>query len=173
MLLTSDNDVAEALGHLVGAKATGAGTFDGGARASLAVLGELGVPVAGVRLLDASGLSRSNLIPPSTLTALLRTSASAEQPDLRGVLTGMPVARLSGSLDERFDGPATSTAAGEVRGKTGTLTGVSSLSGVVVDREGRQLAYAVLADDVPEGGNPQAEVAIDRLVARLAACGCA
>jgi D-alanyl-D-alanine carboxypeptidase/D-alanyl-D-alanine-endopeptidase (penicillin-binding protein 4) len=173
MLVRSDNDAAEALGHLVGAKATGEGSFESGARASLTVLDELGVPIAGVRLRDASGLSRDNLIPPATLTALIRTAASAEHPELRGVLTGLPIAGLSGTLDDRFAGPLTGSAAGDVRGKTGTLTGVRSLAGLVVDREGRQLVYAIIVDRVPDGGGPSAEAAIDRIVARLAACGCA
>jgi D-alanyl-D-alanine carboxypeptidase/D-alanyl-D-alanine-endopeptidase (penicillin-binding protein 4) len=173
MLVRSDNDAAEALGHLVGARAAGRGTFEGGARASLSVLDELGIPIAGVRLRDASGLSRENLIPPATLTALVGVAASAERPELRGVLTGLPVGGLSGTLDDRFVGPLTSGAAGDVRGKTGTLTGVSSLAGIVVDREGRQLVYAVLADAVPAGGGTAAEAAIDRLIARLATCGCA
>lgn len=173
MLTTSDNDIAEALGHLSGAKAAGQGSFAGGARASLATLGDLGVPTSGVRLFDASGLARQDLIPPATLTSLLAASASANQPALRGVLTGLPVGGLTGTLDDRFAGPLTGGAAGDVRGKTGTLSGVASLAGVVVDADGRQLAFAVMADEVPLGGGGAAEAAIDRIAARLAACGCA
>jgi D-alanyl-D-alanine carboxypeptidase/D-alanyl-D-alanine-endopeptidase (penicillin-binding protein 4) len=92
---------------------------------------------------------------------------------LRGVLTGMPVGGLGGTLEDRFDGPLTGSAAGDVRAKTGSLTGVSTLAGMVVDREGRQLAFAVMTDRVPAGAGRAAESAIDRIAARLAACGCA
>lgn len=173
MLTTSDNDIAEALGHLAGGQGAGQASFAGGARATVATMGDLGVATQGVRLFDASGLARENLIPPKTLTGLLAASASPNRPELRGVLTGMPVAGLSGTLDERFVGPLTGSAAGEVRAKTGSLSGVSSLAGVVVDRDGRQLAFAVMADEVPIGGSGAAEAAIDRVVARLTACGCA
>ncbi len=173
MLTASDNDIAEALGHLSGAKAAGQGSFAGGSRAAISTLGDLGIPTVGVRLFDASGLSRDNLIPPRVLTGVLLAAASPTQPELRGVLTGLAVGGLTGTLDERFSGPLTGRAAGDVRAKTGTLSGVASLSGVVVDAEGRQLAFAVMADRVPEGGGTAAEAAIDRIVARLAACGCA
>jgi serine-type D-Ala-D-Ala carboxypeptidase/endopeptidase (penicillin-binding protein 4) len=173
MLTDSDNDIAEALGHLSGAKATGQGSFEGGSRAAVATLGDLGIPTVGVRLFDASGLSRDNLIPARVLTGVLGAAASPNQPELRGVLTGMPVGGLDGTLTERFTGPITGRAAGDVRAKTGTLTGVATLSGVVVDAEGRQLAFAVMADRVPAGGGAAAESAIDRIATRLAACGCA
>jgi D-alanyl-D-alanine carboxypeptidase/D-alanyl-D-alanine-endopeptidase (penicillin-binding protein 4) len=173
MLQRSDNDVSEALGHLVGVRGAGEGSFSGGARATLRVLGDLGVPTVGVRLVDASGLARQNLIPAGTLTAALRSATTNDRPELRGTLTGLPVGALNGTLDDRFGGQVTSTAAGQVRGKTGTLTGVTSLSGTVVDRQGRLLIFAVLADRVPAGGGSAAEDAIDRIIARLAACGCA
>lgn len=173
MLTDSDNDIAEALGHLSGAKAAGEGSFVGGTRAALSTLGDLGIATVGVRLFDASGLSRQNLVPPRVLTGVLVGAASTSQQQLRGVLTGLAVGGLTGTLDDRFAGPLTGRAAGDVRAKTGTLSGVATLSGVVVDAQGRQLAFAVMADRVPVGGGGAAEAALDRIATRLAACGCA
>jgi serine-type D-Ala-D-Ala carboxypeptidase/endopeptidase (penicillin-binding protein 4) len=57
-----------------------------------------------------------------------------------------------------------------LRAKTGTLTGVNTLAGLVVDRSGRQLAFAFLASNVTLPG--LTVPALDRLAARLGACGC-
>jgi D-alanyl-D-alanine carboxypeptidase/D-alanyl-D-alanine-endopeptidase (penicillin-binding protein 4) len=57
-----------------------------------------------------------------------------------------------------------------LRAKTGTLTGVNALSGLVVDRSGRLLAFSFLASDATSPG--LTVPAIDRLAARLVRCGC-
>jgi D-alanyl-D-alanine carboxypeptidase/D-alanyl-D-alanine-endopeptidase (penicillin-binding protein 4) len=57
-----------------------------------------------------------------------------------------------------------------VRAKTGTLTGVNALTGIVVDADGRTLAFAFMADQTTNGS--QAVIALDRVAAALAACGC-
>jgi D-alanyl-D-alanine carboxypeptidase/D-alanyl-D-alanine-endopeptidase (penicillin-binding protein 4) len=81
----------------------------------------------------------------------------------------MPVAAASGTLLGRFDG-VRKAGAGVVRAKTGTLTGVSSLAGTVIDSDGRQLAFAVLADKV--GATGAARDALDAVAVALARCGC-
>jgi D-alanyl-D-alanine carboxypeptidase/D-alanyl-D-alanine-endopeptidase (penicillin-binding protein 4) len=90
------------------------------------------------------------------------------------VLTGLPVAGFSGTLSERYRKPAAGAGlgAGVVRAKTGTLNGVSALAGLVRTADGRLLAFALTADGVPLGATKQAEAALDRLAAALAACGC-
>ena len=136
---------------------------------------ELGVPTDGLALLDGSGLSRGSRIAPETLGALLALAAGHDaDPRLRPLVTGLPVAGFSGTLADRFgtagDGRA---GAGEVRAKTGTLTGVSSLAGVVgrgVDRppgQFRLLAFAVMTDDVQVSNTLDARDALDRIAAAL------
>lgn len=168
---TSDNEVAEVLAHQVGLEVEGEGYFAAGARAVTATLRDLGVDLADSRLNDGSGLSRDNRL---TATALLDTLAVAGRPgrpELRAVLTGLPVAGFTGSLQFRFD-TVDPVALGTARGKTGTLTGVSGLAGVVVAADGTVLLYSVVADRIPLDRTAFAIRAIERAVTNLAACTC-
>ena len=171
MLTASDNELAEALLRHVAIERGEPATFDGGADAATAELDRLGVPTAGLALLDGSGLSRANRVPPAVLAAVLRLAAGAARPELRALLSGLPVAGFSGTLADRYGAGRTRAAAGVVRAKTGTLTGVSALAGTVV-AEGRLLLFVVMSDRVPAGGTLDARERLDRVAAALAACGC-
>ncbi|MEJ5889744.1 D-alanyl-D-alanine carboxypeptidase/D-alanyl-D-alanine-endopeptidase [Pseudokineococcus marinus] len=166
VLRVSDNTGAEVLGLLV-ARASGAPvTPEGATSAVRAAVAERGVAVDGVALTDSSGLGDGSALTARALVDVLGLAAREEE--LRPLLEGLPVAGLTGSLASRLgDEPA---ARGVVRAKTGTLTGVTSLAGVVVDADGRLLAFAVLADAVP--ATEPARAAVDDVAAALAACGC-
>lgn len=170
ILTESDNTVAEVLARLVAVQDGRAGTFADAGAAVVERVGLLGVPVEGVRLVGGSGLARGSVVPARTLTRLLALAAGRERPELRWMLTGLPVAGASGTLADRFDGSGQSAALGIVRAKTGTLTGVNSLAGIVVDSDGRLLAFAVMADRT--GGSRAARAALDAFAAALAGCGC-
>jgi D-alanyl-D-alanine carboxypeptidase/D-alanyl-D-alanine-endopeptidase (penicillin-binding protein 4) len=166
MLTESDNDLAEALARHT-ALATGErADFAGAGRAVTAQLKKLRLPVKGAVFKDGSGLDRRDRLTADLLTALLVKAGDPAHPELRPALTGLPVAGFTGTLSGRYaDG-----AAGVVRAKTGTLTGVNSLAGTVVDRDGRLLAFAFLANGTT---NPAAaQTALDRAATALAGCGC-
>jgi D-alanyl-D-alanine carboxypeptidase/D-alanyl-D-alanine-endopeptidase (penicillin-binding protein 4) len=168
MLTNSDNDIAEALARQA-ALATGEpASFEGGAAAIRSELKELGLPLDGVRFADGSGLSRDDKLTADFLTALLAESAAPAHPELRPALTGLPVAGFTGTLRNRYATDVSGT--GVVRAKTGTLTGVSTLAGTVVDADGRLLAFAFLATETTS--TPGAQAALDRASAALATCGC-
>ncbi len=169
-LTESDNTVAEALARLTAASSNLPTTFSGAGRAVLERIGRLGVEVTGQTMAGGSGLGSGYAIGAHTLVRVLALAASPEHPELRPVLTGLPIAGASGTLAERFAATATRPAVGVVRAKTGTLTGVSALAGTVVDADGRQLGFAVLADRVP--ATEPARAALDRTAAALARCGC-
>jgi D-alanyl-D-alanine carboxypeptidase/D-alanyl-D-alanine-endopeptidase (penicillin-binding protein 4) len=173
MLSTSDNDLAESLIRLVATSRDQPATFEGGTAAVGEVLAELGVPTDGFSLLDGSGLARGSLIAPETLGALLVLAAGdGADPRLRPLVTGLPVAGFSGTLAERF-GTTAAGGAGVVRAKTGTLTGVTSLAGVVAHGDDappgqfRLLAFALMTDDVQVSNTLDARDALDRIAAAL------
>ena len=168
-LHTSDNAITEVVGRLVAVDAGLPGSFDGATQAVLAAVRSMGVDTAGARLSDCSGLGDGSVLSTTTVLGLLRLVVDPSHPELRGVAVGMPLAGYSGTLDDRF---TRSPAAGEVRAKTGSLSGVTSLAGTVVDDDGRALLFAVLADRTPPGGQAAPRAAIDDFVTRLAACGC-
>ncbi|PZS27893.1 MAG: D-alanyl-D-alanine carboxypeptidase/D-alanyl-D-alanine-endopeptidase [Pseudonocardiales bacterium] len=172
MLAASDNVLAEALARQVAISRHQPASFDGAAAAVRVTLAGAGIDVGSLRLVDGSGLSRLDLIPAGLLTGLLSAASRDDRPRLRALLTGLPVAGFTGTLDSRYRVGATRVAAGEVRAKTGTLSGVSTLAGVVRDTDGRLLAFAVLADRVPAGGTRGAEAALDAVATALSRCGC-
>ncbi|MFJ3823258.1 D-alanyl-D-alanine carboxypeptidase/D-alanyl-D-alanine endopeptidase [Streptomyces nodosus] len=170
MLTDSDNDIAEALARHT-ALATGRdASFEGGAAAVHDRLGKLGLPVAGSAFHDGSGLDREDKLTANLLTALLATAGSPSHPELRAALTGLPVAGFTGTLSDRYENTAERPGIGLVRAKTGSLTGVNTLAGTVVDADGRLLAFAFLTDGSMD--QTAARAALDRAAAALAGCGC-
>jgi D-alanyl-D-alanine carboxypeptidase/D-alanyl-D-alanine-endopeptidase (penicillin-binding protein 4) len=172
MLARSDNDVAEMLARHV-ARAEGIEpTFSGAGRAIAAVIARLGVPSPGLDLADGSGLSRQNRIAPITLAGALEFAYEDADGSSRPLLTGLPVAGFTGSLGTRFDDAVSKVEAGDIRAKTGFLTGVVALAGYVVDTDGRPLIFVTVADGVIPESTLDAQLLEDQLAARLAGCGC-
>ena len=173
----SDNVLAEALSMELSVAQGGPATLAGGAAAVEKTLKTQGFDTTGVRLRDSSGLSYGNLVPATVLDTLMGaasgpidTSTTKGQRDvkLRPILDGLPIAGGTGTLADRFD-PDTNPAAGWVRAKTGTLTGVSSLTGIVQTVDGRVLAFALIS-----GGTSPADArpALDAIPGQLRECGC-
>jgi D-alanyl-D-alanine carboxypeptidase/D-alanyl-D-alanine-endopeptidase (penicillin-binding protein 4) len=171
MLSESDNVLAEMLGRQVAIKLRQPATFAGAVAAIRQALATQGFMLP-AGLVDASGLSGDNRISPSTLVGLLRAALSPAHPALNQLFAALPIAGWEGTLANRYQVPASATAAGQIRAKTGTLSGVSTLAGIVRDADGRLLVFAFMTDQVPVGGTDAAEAALDVAAARLAACGC-
>ncbi|MGP9019453.1 D-alanyl-D-alanine carboxypeptidase/D-alanyl-D-alanine endopeptidase [Streptomyces sp. BR1] len=169
MLTNSDNDIAEALARQTAIAAGQPASFEGASHAVVDRLAKLDLPqAAAARFADGSGLDRDDKVTAELLTRLLARAADPGHPELRPVLTGLPVAGFTGTLRARFG--AGSSGTGLVRAKTGTLSGVNTLAGTVVDADGHLLAFAFLAANTP--GPDPAQRALDRLAAALAGCGC-
>ena len=116
-----------------------------GVRAVRTTLGGLGVDTTYVALEGGSGLSRKNVVSPRAVVQLLAHYEAAPDTALRSAFyDSLPTGGEDGTLAYRFD--EGEPARGRVRAKTGTLTGVSALSGYVETRNGTPIAFSILCN---------------------------
>ena len=167
-LVVSDNSVAEMLARLVAIK-TGAGNTFGAINAGvLQGLAAYGVDTAGITVVDGSGLSDNNAVPPSYLTRLF-VKINAREANLGVIMDGLPVSGQRGSLSysDRFAGD-NAVADGAVSAKTGWIETGYTLSGVIRAQDGSVLTFAIYAlGDVSD----DAKQAIDTLTTGFFLCG--
>ncbi len=168
MVASSDNEAAEVLLRQAALAAGRPGSFAGGVATTRAVLQANGIDITGLSLHDGSGLSRRNRIAPVTLAQVIAKAAAT--PRTASLVADLPVASFSGTLDERFG--KEDAGQGVVRAKTGTLKDVNSLAGVVTDRVGTPIVFAVMVDQAKDIPLADAEAALDAVAAALARCSC-
>lgn len=173
LLRTSDNVLAEAVAREVARVAGKEVSFEGASQATREVLQDNGFDLTGVELADASGLSTEDRVPARLLGEILAVAAAPDGDDprtakLRPMLGGLPVAGGSGTLDDRYLTAEASAGKGYVRAKTGTLSGVNSLAGVVLNQDGRVLVFALMTGNTDSSARP----ALDAIAATLRGCGC-
>jgi D-alanyl-D-alanine carboxypeptidase/D-alanyl-D-alanine-endopeptidase (penicillin-binding protein 4) len=175
MLQTSDNVIADVLARQVALAEHKPASFTGAVTAIRTVLGRLGVHV-GSGMKDGSGLSSADRVSPAALVGVLRLVGGADPAapkaaaQLHLIASMLPVAGWSGTLELRYTEGAQRFAAGRIRAKTGTLSTVSSLAGIVRDKSGALIAFCFDADRAI--GTFGAEAALDALATRLSRCGC-
>ena len=147
MLLDSDNSTAELLLRELGLRVAGQGTTGAGRKVVVDTLTAMGLPMRGVRVVDASGLDRGNRVTCRLLVALLTQAPTSEL-----AARGLPVAAQTGTLYRRF---LATPVAGHVRAKTGTIRAVSGLAGHADGAGGRPLTFAYVQNNVGRGqGTP-------------------
>jgi serine-type D-Ala-D-Ala carboxypeptidase/endopeptidase (penicillin-binding protein 4) len=168
-LKLSNNGHAELLTKAMGrAKTPGsAGSWSTGLAASTAALKALGVDTSKITMGDGSGLSRRDWLTTSQIATLL--TAAQARPWFATWYAALPIAgdpdpMIGGTLRSRMVG---TPAAENLHGKTGTLTGVNSLSGYVKDKSGRTLVFSSISNSAT------ASVAdiLDRAAVALASSG--
>ena len=158
----SNNFIAEQLVKLLGAELNGApGGWKSGTRAVRTVLEKHGLIEAGTVIADGSGLSPRNRVSPATLVRVIVASASAfdSGPEF---LASLPISGRDGTLEDRMEERPVS-----LRGKTGHLRHVSSLSGLLAAEEGRRLAFSLIVNG-GSGSPDDVDLAMDQFVAELA-----
>lgn len=137
ILKPSDNALADALmEHLPAAAGRPELTPD---QLCAEVWGDRGLFLLGASWPDGSGLSRMALISPETLVRMLLHMDGASTRE--AFLQALPTSGVDGTLRRRMIGTA---AQGRVRAKTGTLTGVSALSGYLRTIAGERLVFSII-----------------------------
>ena len=155
----SDNFFAEMLLKDLAMQANGRGTTAGGARLAMRFAARLG---GRARLVDGSGLARGNRASPYSVARLLLAlrRREAEFPAFFGSLS---VAGRDGTLRPRMrSGPAHR----RCRGKTGTIAGVSTVSGYCSARSGQTYVFSILMNGVNTFGARRLQ---DRMLHQIAA----
>jgi D-alanyl-D-alanine carboxypeptidase/D-alanyl-D-alanine-endopeptidase (penicillin-binding protein 4) len=142
----SDNLAAESLLKAIAARLSGEpGTSARGLEAVGAYASGIGVAPESVMLADGSGVSWYTAIAPSDITALLRDQYG--RASTFGAFRGsLARAGYDGTLAGRMSG---TPAAGRVAAKTGTLTGVSAISGYITTLSNDILAFSIVVNHFP------------------------
>lgn len=169
MMDHSDNVLAESIAREVAAAINRPRSFAGAVDAVTNRVSTAHVDITGATLVDSSGLSVDDRLTARTLDGTVQAAAGPDQPSLRALLDLLPIAGGSGTLADRFLDQATNQGpAGWLRAKTGSLTAINSLVGVVTDRTGRVLTFAFISN----AAGPNGRNAMDALATRLWTCGC-
>ena len=139
----SNNLFAELVFRTMGRTQEGLGSPEASARAVSVALTEIGVPMESVVQLDGSGLAAGNRTSASTFVSVLQRMAETET--WNHYWASLPQAGTRRELRRMYQ----TAAAGNLRAKTGTIEGVSALSGIVRSRDHERLAFSILLNGAP------------------------
>jgi D-alanyl-D-alanine carboxypeptidase/D-alanyl-D-alanine-endopeptidase (penicillin-binding protein 4) len=143
----SKNIYAECLCKRMGAEASGnSGSWKNGSEATTAFLKKIGVDSSQFKLDDGSGLSKENRVTAGVISAVLCHNYFS--PNSKMFTDSLAVAGSEGTLKNRFAG---SPLRGRVLAKTGTVHGVSALSGYLYARNGKRYVFSILFNNDTAG----------------------
>ena len=142
MMKSSHNLFADSLAKTISAADGDEGSFEDAEKAIRQTLLPLGIRPEELVLEDGSGLSSYNFVTPTLLTQIL--IGMSQNNLFRHFYDSFPVAGVDGTLRNRMIG---TSAHGNVRGKTGYIGSVRSLSGYVTTKDGEHLAFAMIVNN--------------------------
>lgn len=158
----SNNIYAEALLRILDAQLRDSSAVNRSVDAVKKVLNNLGVEPNSYDLADGSGLSRQNLVSPNAIAQTLQLMATTPQGEV--YRSSLSVAGVRGTLRRRFrDTPVQ----GNLWGKTGTLSGVTALSGYLYGRNYEPLVFSIMVNQSEQRASIHRQ-AIDEIVLLLA-----
>lgn len=141
MMKKSNNSMAESLFYQLAAQK---GKSRAGRKQAVAhyntLIRHIGLDPTHYQIADGSGLSLYNYLSPELLGRMLRYAYNNDD-IYRHLLPSLPIAGEDGTLRKRMRGSA---AQGNVRAKTGTVEGVSTLSGYLTTATGNLLCFSIM-----------------------------
>lgn len=165
-LLKSDNTLAEVLGHMVAVKRGKNADFQGAASAIKEELTALGFTTKNINLADSSGLSENNRITAILVQEIVQRIGKCAENSCASLLSALPIAKLDGTLANRF---VSQNVGGKIRAKTGSLGSVTAMAGLLYTESGRLLSFVIMVDSVPNDGAYALRPLIDNTLAKIVA----
>lgn len=164
-LQPSDNLFGECFLKTLGKEKGKTGSSTEGAKIIRALFKKQNITDDGLFIADGSGLSRMNLVTPRLIVDLLTAIDKSDAKVKDVFVNALPQSGVSGTLRNRFKG---TIAEKNVRAKTGTLFGVSSLSGFATTKGGERFVFAVLMNHWSTSGRAsEVRAAQDAIVLAL------
>lgn len=156
----SNNGHGEMLVKEMGKVMNDEGSWKEGLQVMEESLKNLGIDTSNLRLRDGSGMSHNNLITPNDLSHLLYEIQAQDW--FEHFENSQPVAgeadrMIGGTLSDRMIGELTK---GNVKAKTGSLNGVSTLSGYLVNQAGEKQIFSIMINNYIDGYMPNIQDAI-------------
>ena len=137
MMNASDNVMAECIAREVAGRHQSAAELRRSCRRGDQPVEWPHIDTTGAKLVDSSGLSVDDRLTAKTLNGAVQAAAGPDQPAMRPLLDLLPIAGGSGTLADRFlDTASNQGPAGWLRAKTGSLTAINALAGIVTDPAG-------------------------------------
>lgn len=162
----SNNTIAETLVKEMGVVRLGEGSFEKGLIALTDELETLSVPTSNMLIRDGSGVSPIDLVTANDITLLLYSIQ--KQGWFPTFMTSLPISGeedrlVGGTLRNRLNSENTK---GKVYAKTGTLSAVSSLSGYVESKNGKEYIFSILFNHLVD--EEEGKIIEDKIIELLA-----
>jgi len=156
----SDNFLAECLFKIIGAVSSGQqGNSLFSTQAILSYIQDNGIYSEGTQIVDGSGISRFDQVTAGALTGLLE-KIYFNINTFDDFYNSLSIAGIDGTLEDRMNGSA---AQNNFRGKTGTLNGVSSISGYLTTDDGDDIIVCIIFEFTKGGARKYRDLQ-DRII---------
>lgn len=162
LMKRSQNLYAETMVKTLGWKYSGTGSFRAGRKIVEEVLNSFGIQPGTYSFRDGSGLSRYNYISPEQEVKILTSMYNSEYK--QAWIESFPIAGVDGTLKNRMK---SSSAQGNVKAKTGTISNVRGLSGYVTTGGGEPLVFSFLINGHLRGSS-ETDLITDTVLKMLA-----
>ena len=151
-LKESDNLYADAFLKTMGIQKNGVGTYVEGLNVMVDMLRQItDIRFRNLKLYDGAGLSRYNLVTPEQIAELL-TGIYGDESLNEYIINSLPVSGVDGTLKDRMN---SNKVKGYIKAKTGSMGGVSALSGYIFIDRRSPIIFTVLINGIVNSAKPK------------------